>query len=118
MTKRSRSLLLLVVMLLQVLLFLVPLNIAERAQAWSHEMQHIQTLLHHHHQDQSLHLEQAKGQTIDHVHIDNSFSSAALVPSAWPTVAIFMSFERWAMAPATIPCPHLEGPLRPPQHLV
>lgn len=117
MTKQSRSLLLICVMLLQVMLLLVPINIKERSNDWSHQVQHSEALLHHHHQDQSLHLEQAKGQ-IDHVHIDNSFSSAGLVPSAWPTVFIFMSFERWAMVLAAIPHPYLEGPLRPPQHLV
>jgi hypothetical protein len=118
MTKRSRSLLLFLVMLWQVLLLLVPFNIAERAQALSHAMEHSEALLHHHHQDQSLHLEEATGQAIDHVHTDSGFSSAGLVPSGWPTVGVLTPFVHLAMASASIPFPHLEGPLRPPQHLV
>ena len=117
MTQRSRSLLLFLVMLWQALLLLVPFHVAERAQAWSHAVQHSEALLHHHHQDQSLHLEEAIGQAIDHLHTDSGFSSVGLVPAGWLTLGVFVPFVRLAMPPMAIPFPHLEGPLRPPRHL-
>jgi hypothetical protein len=117
MAKQSRSLLLLLVMLWQTFILFVPYNMKERASFWNHQVHHSEALLHHHHQDQSLHLEEANGQ-IDHVHIDNSSSSAGLIPSVLSTVGIYSSFERWALVLAAIPHPYLEGPLRPPQHSV
>jgi len=118
MTKRSRSLLLLSVMLLQALLLLVPVNITERANFWSHVVHHSESQQHHHHQDNTLHLDEADAQSTDHVHIDSSSSASGLEPSDWASVWRNASSCRLSTALFAIPCPHLESPLRPPQHLV
>ena len=118
MTRRFRSTLLVLVMVWQTMLTLAPSNVVYFAQVWGHWLHHSESLQHHHHQDNTVHLEEAIAQSIDHVHIDSSNSSSGLEPSDWALVWSNLSSSLLSMPPMAIPFPHLEGPLRPPRHLV
>jgi hypothetical protein len=114
MTWSLRSVLLLSAMLWQALAMLTPVYVADRVAALNHFIQHSESLQHHHHDDQTLHLDDAE-QSTEHTHTDGGFNSAGLITVIWPAVWDALPSAPLTLDPTTIPFPHHEGPLRPPR---
>ncbi len=92
-----------------------PLTVAERGIDPAHVAMHWQAPDHHHHDDQTLHLEESEGSTF-HLHADGGLNSAGLVTAGWPGLAMPQPFSPPAVMVPVVPTRFLEGPLWPPRH--
>jgi hypothetical protein len=114
MSPSTRATYLLLAILWQALMWLTPYGLARKSQETAHMVVHAQTMDHHHHADQSLHLEETTDEST-HQHTDAGMQPAGLLPflSAqlphWPSLAPDKTVRKGA------PSVFLEGPLRPPQ---
>ena len=114
MSSRFRAIFLLMTILWQTFSVLSPLTIAQRAIELEQTALHWQDANHHHHDDLSLHMEDA-AETPRHVHADVGFNTAVLLITYWPHVATVRPLSPDMVVQALGPPPHLEGPLRPPR---
>jgi hypothetical protein len=98
----------------QALLWLTPIGQSQQAVDLANLMAHTQSLDHHHHDDQSLHVDDsADSQSQHHVHVDAQ--PAGLLPASLAQTVL--------KSPGSLPITHvvhwvsawLQGPLRPPQ---
>lgn len=121
MTRCSRALLLLAVLLWQSLSMLGSTAVAQQVGELEHLMVHCQNATHHHHADDALHLDdhgdegkqQGDGPT-QHLHADSGTNTAGLLTSS----QAFLGTARPLVQPETRPALWqsitLAGPLRPP----
>jgi hypothetical protein len=114
MLKDARATLLLLVMLWQAVAWLTPFGVAQKAEEIAHVLVHTQEVDHHHHDDRSLHLEDADGEP-PHEHAGNGAQPAALPPAIVASLPEFPEPPRYPAATADRPSAFLEGPLRPPR---
>ena len=113
MSRRLCSLLLLIALLWQSVGMLSPFTVAQHAQLMDHVVVHVQDVDHHHHADQSPHMEASK--SIDaHQHADEGLTPAGLWPSAALQVPRLPPAGLAAVAAQPYIPPSLEGLLRPP----
>jgi hypothetical protein len=115
MTSSICSTLVLFAMLWQSIVMLTPSYIESRVTSFNHFVEHSESLKHHHHDHQTLHLDDTK-QSIDHTHSDGGLSSAGLIAIGWSLVWELQPAVPLALGRITIPFPYHEGPLRPPRH--
>ncbi len=78
----------LLAILWQSLVMVGPLTESHRGQEFEHAVLHAQTADHHHHDDLTVHVENADG-VAPHLHADGGFNNTGWLPSAWfePSVA-------------------------------
>ena len=117
MSCRFRSILLLLIISWQFLSMASPLALSERSQDFTHVALHWQNDGHHHHDDQSFHVEDSDdaSQTAQHQHVDSSIKTVCLL-----TMDCFLIPRTLAAPPSMLVAPlgsppFLEGPLRPPR---
>ncbi len=113
MSLRVRLLFILIAMLWQSVGMLSPVSIAERTDQIAHLVVHTEEVGHHHHADQSLHLDE-KSEADGHQHADRGLTPTGMLtaasqdmpglPPATPLVAEAMFYTP----------PALDGLLRPP----
>jgi hypothetical protein len=104
----------LIAMVLQSWAGLTPMGVAQNAQAFAHALAHAQTLNHSHHDDGSLHMQQASDEA-GHLHADDGLQHAALLPTEKPTAPFPQPRVVGAFADVAVTSICLEGPLRPPR---
>ena len=113
MTRRPFTLLFLAVFLWQSLAVLGTTNIVERAGELNHLVAHDQDAKHHHHADQSLHMDDDDGAS-QHQHADTNPNTAVLL-AAFQLAAISIATFSPPEKDRTMWRSHtLEGPFRPP----
>ncbi len=107
----------LIALLCQPLAALSTQGAAMRSQDMGHMLLHAQDSGHHHHDDASLHVEDAieDDRPAQHQHADSGMGSACLLTLGWAALPRWLpiSPDPWVGAPGTTP--FLDGPLRPPQ---
>jgi hypothetical protein len=113
MFRRFRALVLLSVLFWQLMSAFGAMVVTQRANELEHMVMHGKYVPHHHHADQTLHLDDAALE-INHLHADPATSTIALMQSMQTTVASVGPIS----TPESVLCvwlsPTLEGPLRPP----
>jgi hypothetical protein len=116
MTFRLRALILFAVLVWQSLAMLSSFSISQRAYELDHLTVHVEEANHHHHEDQSLHID-VEENSAQHFHADSGSSSNALLMAALPGLADKASMslplsptDPWLSA-------SLDGLLRPPQQI-
>lgn len=92
-----------------------PLTVTERGIDPAHVAMHWQAPEHHHHDDQTLHLEESEGSTF-HLHADGGLNSAGLVTAGGFRLAMPQPFSPPTAKVTFVPTRFLEGLLRPPRH--
>jgi hypothetical protein len=113
--RRALPILLLIAMSWQAMAMLNPLTVTERGIDPAHVAMHWQAPEHHHHGDQTLHLEESEGSTF-HLHADGGLNSAGLVTAGGFRLAMPQPFSPPTAKVTFVPTRFLEGPLRPPRH--
>lgn len=113
MLRSSRALILLAVFLWQSLAVLGSTNLAQRAGELEHLIAHCQDAGHHHHADQSLHMDDDDG-PLQHLHADTNGNTTGLLTSLQLAVAGVRSMSPPEANHTVWLSPTLEGPLRPP----
>lgn len=88
-------------------------SVMQRAGELEHMVVHGQDANHHHHEDQSLHMEVDEG-AVQHLHSDAGSNPAGLIALAWPAGNRVRSMSPPQALPSVWCSPILEGPLRPP----
>jgi hypothetical protein len=104
----------LIALVLQSWAGLTPMGVAQNAQAFAHTLVHAQARNHHHHDDASLHIEQASDEA-GHVHADDGLQHSALLPAEARTAPFPQPRVDGAFAAVALASIYLEGPLRPPR---
>ncbi|RYG12413.1 MAG: hypothetical protein EON92_08320 [Burkholderiales bacterium] len=114
MTTRRRALVLLIAMAWQALAWLTPAHLDRQAEQIAHLVVHAQEVDHHHHADQTLHVEE-DGSEPPHQHA----SQAAQLPGLAPAMSLAAGEP---IPPVMVPSAgashapiYLEGLLRPPR---
>jgi hypothetical protein len=113
-THRLLSFILLIAFVCQSLPVLSAQAVGERSQQIEHVMLHGQDTDHHHHDDQSLHVEDS-AQSAQHQHADTGISTACLPTVGWGAIFRLLPVSPDASVQAPGATPFLDGPLRPPQ---
>jgi ABC-type nickel/cobalt efflux system permease component RcnA len=103
----------LAVFLWQSLAMLGSTNIAQRAGDLDHMVAHSQDANHHHHADQSLHMDDEDG-PVEHLHADTNTNTALLLTAFQLAVIGVASFSPPESRHTVWPAHTLEGPFRPP----
>ena len=106
-------LILLAVFLWQSLVMLGSTNIAQRAGDLDHMVAHSQDANHHHHADQSLHMDDDDGPS-QHQHADTNPNTPVLLTSFQLAVISVATFSPPEKNRTAWPSHTLEGPFRPP----
>lgn len=114
MSRQFRAIFLLLTIFWQSLSMLSPLTVADRAAQFDHTTLHWQTIDHHHHGDQSSHMEDTGGVS-KHFHVDSEFNSIGLLSAAPPEMASVLPDSLPMTFQTQIPKIYPEGPLRPPR---
>lgn len=117
MSCRFRAFLLLLILSWQFLSMVSPLAVTERSQDFTHVALHWQNDGHHHHDDQSFHVEDSDdaSQTAQHQHLDSGIKTVCLLTTACFSIPCTLAaLPSMFVAPLGSP-PFLEGPLRPPR---
>ncbi len=107
------TLIFLAVFLWQSLAVLGSTNIAQRAGDLDHMVAHSQDANHHHHADQSLHMDDDGG-PVEHLHADTNTNTAVLLTSFQLAVISIATFSPPEKNRTAWPSHTLEGPFRPP----
>ena len=111
---RLRAVLMLLAILWQSLVMVGPLAVSDRGQEFEHAVLHAQAADHHHHDDLSVHVENADG-AAQHLHADGGFNNPAWLPVAGfePSAAQLLApIDRTRAAAASS---DLDRLLRPPK---
>lgn len=111
---KSRALLLLLAMVWQALAWLTPVHLDHQKEVIAHMVLHAQEVDHHHHADQTLHVED-NGSEPPHQHAHQAVQLPGLPPTltlavADPLPSVLVPGAGTGHAPV-----FLEGPLRPPR---
>ena len=106
----------LAVFLWQSLVVFGSMQLAQGAGFINHMVAHGQDANHHHHADQSLHLD-GDDSPLNHLHADTNANTAVLVTSFQLVVISVTSFSPPAIGPTVWLSQILEGPFRPPMVL-
>lgn len=117
MSCRFRAFLLLIILSWQFLSIASPLAVSQRSQDFTHVALHWQNDGHHHHDDQSFHVEDSDdaSQTVQHQHVDSSIKTVCLLTmDCFSIPQSIAALPSMLVAPLGSP-PFLEGPLRPPR---
>lgn len=101
-------------MVWQALAWLAPAHLDHQAEVIAHMVVHGQEVEHHHHADQTLHVEEDSGETT-HEHANHAAQPPGLAPgmsfvAGDPIPSVLVSGASAGHAPV-----YLEAPLRPPQ---
>jgi hypothetical protein len=104
----------LIAMVLQSWSGLTPMGVAQNSQAFAHTIVHTQSRNHHHHEDGSLHIEQASDEA-GHLHADDGLQHSALVPAETLAAPFPQPRVDGVFADVALTSIYLEGPLRPPR---
>jgi hypothetical protein len=104
----------LIALLLQTGIGLTPRGVAQKSQELGHTIVHAQGAQHHHHDDGSLHLEQALDESA-HQHADEGMQLSALLSVSSSAVPVVVPCAVEWTAAAAVTTVFLEGPLRPPR---
>jgi hypothetical protein len=104
----------LIALVLQSWAGLTPMGVAQNAQAFAHTLAHAQARNHSHHEDGSLHMEQATDEA-GHLHADDGLQHCALLPAETRTATFPRPRVAGAFAGVALTSIYLEGPLRPPR---
>lgn len=110
---RLRALLLLVILVWQSVAMLGPVTVAQRADGLAHMAVHLQEASHHHHADETLHLD-GGNDAVPHFHADSGSSPTGLLTSSGAAVMHLKPTLPLEGSPLIWHAPTLEGPLRPP----
>ena len=113
-TAKRRALVLLIAMVWQALAWLTPAHLDHQAEVIAHMVVHAQEVDHHHHADQTLHVEDDSGEP-PHQHANQAAQLPGLAPAMSlaagdPIPSVLVPSAGVGHAPV-----YLEGPLRPPQ---
>ncbi|HPU08906.1 hypothetical protein [Ectopseudomonas oleovorans] len=114
MSRRLLSFLLLIAFLCQSLPVLSSQGIAERSLEVEHVTLHWQDTEHHHHDDQSLHIEDSADDA-QHEHADAGFNTTCLVTAGWGEIARLLPISPDVSVQALGLALFLDSPLRPPK---
>lgn len=111
---KRRALVLLIAMVWQALAWLAPAHLDHQSEVIAHMVVHAQELDHHHHADQTLHVED-DGSEPPHQHANQAVQLPGLEPAmrlaaGEPIPSVLVPSAGAGHAPV-----YLEGPLRPPQ---
>lgn len=112
--RRLLSLVLLLVFVCQSLAGVGSQAVADRAQEFDHSNLHWQDTDHHHHDDQSLHVEDAGGDS-RHQHTDSGMNNPCLLTMGWDGMPSIRPVSPDLSVRALGAAPLLEGLLRPPE---
>ena len=113
MSQRTRVFFLLTAMVWQALLVITPYGLSQTSRQLAHAIEHMQAVEHHHHDDQTLHLEANSDESF-HQHPGEGMQPTGLIPFV---VAQLPGLPPSAPAAGDLTLPYrifLEGPLRPP----
>jgi hypothetical protein len=113
MFRRFRALVLLSVLFWQLMSAFGAIVVTQRAKELEHMVMHGKDVPHHHHTDQTLHLDDTP-LDINHLHADSATSTIALMQSMQTTVASVRPMSTPESVQTMWLSPTLEGPLRPP----
>jgi hypothetical protein len=113
MFRKLRSITLLTVVLWHSLALLGSWSVSQQIGDLEHLIVHYQNANHHHHTDNTLHMDD-EGGPVQHVHTDAGNSSIALLTSQPAALADVRSMSPPDTTYAAWLSPTLEGPLRPP----
>lgn len=113
MSRCFRALILLAVLLWQSMAMLGSVTVAQRVSETEHLAVHSQDSNHHHHADLALHMDDDGG-AVQHLHADSGTSTAGLLTSLQPAIAVIASIPPPETNHAIWLSLTLEGPLRPP----
>ena len=91
-----------------------PQSIEKAANEAVHVALHCQEASHHHHADQSLHLDEQKD-GVGHQHADTSFTTIGLITELNIKPALLSAVSPKEVSSLAYSPPYLEGPLRPPR---
>ena len=114
MNRTLQALLLVFAISWQSLAMLSPIFIEKSAATFEHALLHSQEATHHHHDDQSAHIEDAN-EGLQHQHADSGLQTLGLIPtmtadfSSLPPVSVLTHLHKPS------PSPTLAGLLRPPR---
>ncbi len=114
MTLRLQAILILFAMFWQTIGMLNPQFIEQAANETVHVALHCQEASHHHHADQSLHLDEQKD-SVGHQHADTSFTKIGLISEMNFKSALLSAVSPKEVSSLAYSPPNLEGPLRPPR---
>jgi hypothetical protein len=110
----ATAILTLAAMLLQLMVPLIPMHVNRSADELNHLIVHSQDIKHHHHIDQSIHLDDSE-KSASHFHADVENSSSALVNAEQLQLTTIECSSPAELDPALWSTPSLKGPLRPPK---
>ncbi|MGE0099047.1 MAG: hypothetical protein AB7S86_11950 [Hydrogenophaga sp.] len=116
MSRSTRAVFLLLALLWQGLFAVTPYGLDLKADKMAHAVVHAEAVNHHHHDDRSLHLDEAADDA-SHQHVHEGVQPAGLLPSLMLRLAERLPAAPAAVAGFPVPTVFLEGPLRPPQRL-
>lgn len=112
MSRKLRIFITLAAFVWQSLTMIGSVSVTHMVDAWEHQVVHAQDNPHHHHADQSLHMDDEDA--VHHLHPDLGNHTAGLLSEGWPEQARVRSMSLPPIAPAAWISAFLEGPLRPP----
>lgn len=114
MTRSTRAVLLMCVLLWQALAWLTPPGQAQQAQDLTNRLVHAQAVDHHHHADASLHVDDSVDSQRHH-HAHEAVQPAGLLPASIGLVAVVPPVAPPVARPSAWVSVWLDSPLRPPQ---
>ena len=116
MTRRLRAITLFAVLVWQTLAMLGSFSISQRAGELEHLTVHVEEANHHHHADQTLHID-VEENSAQHFHADSGTSGNALLAATSPSLLDTLTLSL-PQSPADLwRSTSLDGLLRPPQHI-
>ena len=118
MPRCSRATFLILVMLWQALVWLTPWGQEQQVADLANTVAHAQATAHHHHNDQSLHMDDHVTESSQHQHAHEAVQPMGLLPLGHDFSLDLPRSTRFSSSAGPIVAVFLQGPLRPPQPLV
>lgn len=116
MTTRLRAILLFAVLVWHTLAMLGSFSVNQRAGELEHLTVHMEAASHHHHADQTLHID-VEENSVQHFHADSGSSGNALLTANLPNLLDILTLSRPHSPADAWRSTSLDGLLRPPQHI-
>lgn len=114
MNRTLQALFLVFAILWQSLAMLSPIFIEKSAATFEHALLHSQEATHHHHDDQSAHIEDTD-EGLQHQHTDGGLQTLGLIPTMTADFPPLPPVSALAHLHKPSPSPTLDGLLRPPR---
>jgi len=111
-----QALFLVFAILWQSLAMLSPIFIEKSVATFEHALLHSQEATHHHHDDQSAHIEDTD-EGFQHQHADSGLQTLALIPTMTANFPSLLPVSSLTHLSKPSPSPTLDGLLRPPRLL-